>query len=102
MGATPRGRDTYSIHDFLIRLRFGRQPAAHERRHAHWVRVNRMELAKLACAGKLAGECEVRQVSPLRASLKDARGAAHRIGQRETLGYILRARLLAIQILSGP
>ena len=89
------------IDDFLVRLRLGRQPAAHERGHSHRVGVDGVQLAELAGARQLAREREVRQISPLRAGLEDAPRAAHRVGQRQALRDVLRARLLAIHVLAG-
>ena len=51
--------------------------------------------------GQLAGEREVRQVPPLRARLEHAAGAAERLRQRQALGDVLRAGLLAIHVLAG-
>ena len=63
--------------------------------------VNTLHLSEPAGAGQLAGEGEVGEVAALRAGLKDAAGAADRVAEEEALSDVLRAGLLAVDVLAG-
>ena len=63
--------------------------------------IKRLQPAQLAAAGQIDREHEVRQAAPLRAGLEHAAGAAERLRQREALGNVLGAGLLAIDVLAG-
>ena len=89
------------VHDLLVRLGFGRIPAAGESQHPRGMREHLFELAELASASQFAGKREVGQVAPLRADLEYPRGAAHRFSQNQALGDVLGARLFAVHVLAG-
>ena len=60
-----------------------------------------LHLAEAAGAGQLAREGEVGEIAALRAGLEDATGAADRVAEEEALVDVLRAGLLAVDVLPG-
>ena len=79
----------------------GGGPAALHGGHAGRMGVDGLELAELSAPRQFDGELDVRQVAPLRAGLEDLARAAEGLGQDQALGDVLRAGLLAIDVLAG-
>ena len=78
-----------------------RQPAAGHGPHPGGVRVDPLHRAEPARPGQFAGEREVRQVPPLCPRLEDRAAPPHRVAEDETLGDVLGAGLLAVDVLAG-
>src|SRR5439155_18776454 len=60
--------------------------------------VKSLQFAQLATAGEIDGEGEIRKAAALGARLKYSASSPERLGQRQALGNILGARLLAINV----
>ena len=91
------------VHVPVVHLRVGQrrlgQPSAQKRRHATRVREHLLDLAQPAGAGEFTREGIVRQIAPLGARLEDGAAAPHRVAVDERLGDVLRAGLLAVDVL---
>ena len=100
---SPSGRAEIrvEVHFRFVRFRFRRQPTAHDGLHPSGVSKDFLHLAELPGASQFASKRIVRQVASLSSRLEHSAGAANHVVQDQALRDVLRARLLAIDVLAG-